>query len=524
MRHRLIGVETEYAISGLAGTKLGEPRGETVNRLMSAAAGRLRHLPGMHSSGMFLENGSRFYIDCGLHPELSTPECATPSDAVRYVLAGERILLDLAREIRGAASCLTEMVITKCNVDYSGARTTWGCHESYLHRADTSALPEQILPHLVSRIIYTGAGGFDSCSGKLTFQLSPRVPHMAYEVSPSSTQDRGIFHTKNEPLAGEGHNRLHLLCGESLCSHVAAYLKLGTTALVVALIEAGQRPGDAVRLESPLEAMRAFSGDPTCRAAAASAGGQPRRALEIQRHYLEQVERHVDCDFMPAWTGEVCAVWRRILDRLEQPESLCTTLDWAIKYALYSRHLEGRGQSWESLSRIEKPIWRTAGARQRRLDHLAALQRAAAQAGPAEPGAADARPQEPPLTPEQSAMQALCAELLEIDMRFGQLGERSVFGALDRAGALSHAAPGVEDIPRAVTEPPSVGRALLRGRCVHKYSSCDSRYTCDWEGVWDLRRHRVLDLSDPLAESERWVDLRNVEENEPGPPIFTHFF
>ena len=51
--------------------------------------------------------------------------------------------------------------LLRCNVDYSGVPSTWGCHESYMHRvANPVAVPPQIVPHLVSRIIYTGAGGF----------------------------------------------------------------------------------------------------------------------------------------------------------------------------------------------------------------------------------------------------------------------------------------------------------------------------------------------------------------------------
>ena len=120
-----------------------------------------------------------------------------------------------------------------------------------------------------------------SLSPGVEFILSPRVPHMVREVSNDSTGNRGIFHTKDESLCGKGYHRLHLLCGESLCSETATWLKVGTTALVVALIEAGLRPGDAVALQSPLEAMRSFASDTVCKAIVESASGKDLTAIMI---------------------------------------------------------------------------------------------------------------------------------------------------------------------------------------------------------------------------------------------------
>src|SRR5207249_4593714 len=126
-------------------------------------------------------------------------------------------------------------------------------HESYLHRGDPCVCPKQIVPHLASRLIYSGAGGFDPRSLGLDFSLSPRVSHLFNVKSSESTKDRGIFHTKDEPLSEKGFHRLHVICGESLSSRLASFLKVGTTALVVAMIEAGLQPGDDVELRSPID-------------------------------------------------------------------------------------------------------------------------------------------------------------------------------------------------------------------------------------------------------------------------------
>ena len=124
----LFGAETEYAVTAMrGGTALD--REEVLYAMMQAARQRLVHLHDLGSGGMFLENGSRLYIDCGMHPELATPECVDPWSVVRYIQAGNRVLADLAREVESGRPPGTEVMCFRCNVDYSGAHTTWGSHE-----------------------------------------------------------------------------------------------------------------------------------------------------------------------------------------------------------------------------------------------------------------------------------------------------------------------------------------------------------------------------------------------------------
>src|SRR5262249_19171785 len=147
---------------------------------------------------------------------------------------------------------VAQVVLARSNVCYA-TWNTWGCHESYGHRALPASLPPQIIPHLVSRITFTGAGGFNSLSPGLEFLLSPRVAHLDTAVSDYSTHSRGIFHTKDETLTTTGQHRLHIICGESLCSQTALWLKVGTTALVMALIDGGVKPGEGVQLPDPVQ-------------------------------------------------------------------------------------------------------------------------------------------------------------------------------------------------------------------------------------------------------------------------------
>jgi hypothetical protein len=511
MAEGLFGVETEYALTGL------DARGQPINRelvlrrLIALARARLPCIPDVTGRGLFLATGARFYIDVPDHPEFTTPECTTPWDVVRYVQAGERTLLHLASELVRRERRIAEVVILRSNVDYSGSGSTWGTHESYLHRSNPRALPAHVIPHLVSRIIYSGAGGFNSrFRHGIEFTLSPRVPHLEHSVSEQSTQSRGIFHTKDESLSSKGYHRLHILCGESLCSEHAAWLKVGTTALVLALIDGGATPGDAVHLQSPLSAMQAFASDPTCTAMVKASCGKELTALAIQRHYLAMVEARLDTRGMPPWARAVCQRWRATLDRLATaPESMATTLDWPIKLALFKRRAQQRGVAWESLRH-----WNHIAV------HLgAALSRSAHpdERPPVDvildehgPVADEVRR----LTPYAQAhglqwnhletFIQLRQELFEIDTRFGQLGDEGIFTALDGAGVLTHHVAGVAAIAQAMEHPPAVGRAHLRGRRVRELTGNDERYVCDWHGLWDHRGGRRLDLQDPFDASVEW--------------------
>lgn len=512
MADRMLGLETEYAFTAL-GHGGQSPDGETaLRRLLQLARSKLPHLPGMHSTGIALTNSSCIYMDTGSHIEVATAECLDPWDVVRYRVAGERILADLAQSLAAEDPRISEAAFFKCNVGYA-SRTTWGCHESHLHRGDPAVFSREIIPHLVSRIIYSGPGGWNPQSPGLEFMLSPRVVYLVKTVSANSTCDRGIFHTKDEPLCQEGYHRLHILCGESLCSETASWLKIGTTALVVAMIEAGLRPADGVELHCPLEAMRTFSRDPECKAVAGLARWQSTTALAIQRHYLAQAEAHADEPFMPPWAHEVCREWQAVLGRLEEgaPCSVATVLDWAIKLALYKDRVCRRGFSWEALAlwtRVMAALTRAlegTGHEHERLSLDFILSKGSPVASTVEG-----------LTPLMranglswdglEAFVTLREELFEADWRFGQLGQNGIFAALDRAAVLDHHLEGVDNIEDALVHPPAAGRAHLRGECVKRFAG-SGRYVCDWDRISDTEEGWVLDLSDPFETEERWQRL-----------------
>ncbi len=527
MAERLFGVETEYALAAMAGSR-GVERHVLLGRLFEQARLRLPHLPDRMGSGMFLENGGRFYADSGQHPEMATPECANPWDAVRYIQAGERMLETLLAPLVSGLPPNAEVMCFRTNVDYGGSKATWGCHESYLHHCDPAALPKQLIPHLVTRVIYTGAGGFSPLAEGVEYTLSPRASHIVKVISGDSTGNRGIFHTKDETLCGGRYHRLHVLCGESLCSETASWLKVGATALVVAMIDAGLDPGEGVVLAAPLEALRTTAADPTCQTRLKLAGGGSATALSVQSHYLAQAVAHQHDGFMPPWAPEVCHRWGSILEDLKQaPESVATALDWAIKLALYRRHGERRGipgGQWPFWNRVLAKL----NAALQETDYRGQVVGLDLVLGPASP-IPEAVARLTPALREQSlhwdglrAFLQLRRELFELDTRFGQLGERGVFQHLNRAGVLTHHVPGVDNIEHAIANPPAIGRARLRGEVVRRFAGHNGQYRCDWQSVWDQAQRRLLDLSDPFAAEEHWRELPPPEETPVDDDLLAH--
>jgi len=470
VKQPMFGIETEYAFTPFRedGTLLNRDR--FLQEFMAIGFRELPHLPDRSGAGMFLQNGARFYADCGEHPEYSTPECTHPWDLVRHVRAGDRILERLAGLLRRKGQ-VDDVVVLRSNVDHGGTGATWGSHESYLHEQDPTLFVDDMIPHLVSRIVYTGAGGFNSMRPHgLEFTLSPRVWHLEQSVSCESTHARGIYHTKKEALSSRTH-RLHLLCGESLCSDLATWLKVGTTALVVALIDGGIHPGQGLRLRDPLEAMRRYAADPMCRVVAPLGNGSAVTAVELQRRYLAVAEAHTGASFMPPFAEAVCAEWRAILDAIEKgPAAVSTKLDWAIKLAMYVAHAARKGYEWESL--------------------LAAM------------AARERREQ----SDDASTLTRLRFDFLDIDTRFGQLGERGIFSSLDRAGVLEHRVVGVDNIQDAVEYPPRSGRARVRGDRIRQLAGERGSYVGGWTGIWDYQGHRFLDLNDPFTAEAQWAD------------------
>lgn len=503
---RVFGLETEYAVAAVAANGSVWPTQDAGVALVESVAKVTPHLPDSVHSGIFLCNGSRLYLDCGAHPELAGPECQTPTDAVRYVRAGDLIVQRAAADVLQQHRSLADLRVFTSNVDYSGSGATWGTHESYAHRIDPDTVRRWLIPHLVTRIVFAGAGGFNPLSPGLEFTLSPRAHHLRHVVSGETTHERGIVNTRMEALSRRLH-RQHLICGERLQSDIALWLMVGTTALVVASAESGGSSG--IELSDPVRALGTVTRDVTCREPLPTLTGERVTALDVQRRLLHRVRAHLDRASTPAWAGEVCARWEEVLDRLAQgPPAVARMLDWGIKFAVYRDRVERRGVAWESL-----PVWSHVADR---LEHA----RRESPAPTPEPSGRVSRADRT-LRPAMHALTPMLrehgltwrhldrfldvrAEMLELDSRWGQLGDGGLFAQLERSGVVDHRVPGVDRFEEATLEPPNGGRAGVRGRRIRAFAATGTSATASWDHIIDYDLRRTLDLSDPLVETESW--------------------
>ena len=269
-------------------------------------------------SDRVLANGARLYNDHG-HPEYSTPECLTLPDLVAHDAAGERIVLECAR--RRTEEGGRQVRIYKNNSDYHGA--SYGTHEDYLMRRETPAseLIDALVPFLVTRQIYAGAGkvGIDGQRDG-GYQISQRADFVSVEASVDTLHNRPIFNTRDEPHASPADfRRVHVIVGDANMSQWATAMKVGATSLVLALLEDGWRPG--MRLTNPVAAIQHISHDTTLRWLVDVEGRGSMSAIEVQRLYLAEAKRRLSGASTNAdWA---LAEWEAVLDALEGRSPAC---------------------------------------------------------------------------------------------------------------------------------------------------------------------------------------------------------
>ena len=266
-----------------------------------------------------LNNGARFYVDHA-HPEYSTPECSNVFDLLRYEKAGERIL---NRSCAGANQLLPSghtIIIYKNNSDRKGS--SYGYHENYLldRRTPFQLLAEHLMPFLVTRQIYSGAGkvGSENGAAPVPYQISQRADFFETEMGLDTMVKRPIINTRDEPHANrDRYRRLHVIIGDANMSEYTTYLKVGTTLLVLEMIEEGFLPAP-LALRNPVRALRDVSHDLTCKLSLPMRNGTMMTAIDIQRCFWEAAHATlkptpIATPPIPAWSGSgapCSTVWR----------------------------------------------------------------------------------------------------------------------------------------------------------------------------------------------------------------------
>jgi proteasome accessory factor A len=472
---KVMGTETEYGIAAAGHADFNPVLSSSM--LISAFAGSLRKIrwdyedespmrdargfepqPGREMSdedlglaNVILPNGARYYVDHA-HPEYSTPECLTPRALVVHDKAGERIL---ARSLEVLATDMPQapsLSIYKNNSDGKG--NSYGTHENYLvDRATPFAdIVRDLTPFFVTRQIFTGAGkvGFEgNWDDRATagYQLTARADFFETEVGLETTLKRPIINTRDEPHADpEKYRRLHVIVGDANRCEVAQFLKVGTTAIMLKMIEDAFLPD--LSLASPVAAMHEVSRDRDLALELELVDGRRMSALQLQFEYLELARKYVDREDDTPENREVIERWEAVLTALQgDPMSLAAQLDWVAKLRLLEGYRERDGLGWGD------------------------------------------------------------AKLRAIDLQYHDVRpDRGLYDRLAATGKVERLTTD-EEIERAVMEPPEDTRAYFRGRCISRYP--DAIAAASWDSViMDAGRESLqrVPMREPLRGTRAHVE------------------
>lgn len=446
MKRRIFGLENEYGVTcTLEGQRRLSP--DEVARYLFR-----RVVSWGRSSNVFLANGARLYLDVGSHPEYATPECDNVYDVVVHDKAGERILEQL---LIGAEQRLIEegirgdIYLFKNNTDSAG--NSYGCHENFLtsRKDDIGAYSEVLIPFLVSRQIYAGAGKVLQTARGAMYCVSQRAEHIWEGVSSATTRSRPIINTRDEPHAdAEKYRRLHVIVGDSNMSEYTTFLKVGAASLMLRMLEEPNVVLRDMTLENPIRAIREISHDPTCRRRVRLANGREASALEIQSEYLERALRFADHHELDPLEKQALQMWEHCLTTIaDDPLKLDREVDWVIKYKLLEAYRERHDLSLA--------------------DPRVAL----------------------------------------IDLQYHDIHrQRSLFYRMQRRGLVERICDD-QDIATAVETPPQTTRARLRGEFIRRAKERRRDFTVDWVHLkLNDQAQRTVLCKDPFRSHDERVD------------------
>ena len=357
---------------------------------------------------LVLNNGARLYVDHA-HPEYSSPEVTNPLDAVLWDRAGDHVAVAAMRRI-ALTPGFSPVILYKNNTDNKSV--SYGSHENYLvpRSVPFSKLAEALIPFFVSRQVICGAGrvGIGPLHQESGFQISQRADFFENEIGLETTVRRPIINTRDEPHAvAEKYRRLHVIIGDANLNEVSNYLKVGTTALVLALIEHGPVP--IPTLEDPVGALRVISHDPTLTATVRLADGRSVTGLDLQEMYCAAALHAVE-DGADEQTRDVLDRWQSLLQTLRRdPMAAARQVDWITKLKVLEAYRARDGLDWS--------------------DPRCAL----------------------------------------IDLQYADLRpEKGIYQRLARRGDVERLVDPAQ-VARAAVEPPRDTRAYFRGRCISEY-------------------------------------------------------
>ena len=515
----LMGAEVEYSMSN--------SRVEHRSRLLHLHEWMLEAIRTEHhwlqdahtATGIYLDNGSRYYLDTGYHNEFSSPELTTPRQIAVYDRAAERILLRAKASVRARRGW--DIGITKNNVNFGlSDGAAWGQHEAYTCWIPLMAAAAPLIPHLVSRIPYAGSGCLSGHPHGMGFELSQRARHMTCVTGEQTTHARAIFCTrasKPRDTSTSGWTRTNLISKDSQRCSFGMYLSYGVTGLLFMILNEGHPIGGRMQLQDPVAAMRTFSLDPTLRVRVPLAQGGEATAIDIQRDYWSETRPYVESGHFPDWTSEVWEHWGTTLDRLEtNPFQLATRLDTYLKLAILDRQLQRASMSWSTLHRalrVLEELRRCAPEPWVR----AVLDGTHHRLGRKGQDLYDRLGL--PTTLRETGLDSLrfAVRLQALELNYHELG--GLFDQMSAAGQIDAVVATPEEIEHAVHNPPPGGRAKIRSECIAEYQG--EPWLCDWSYVVRHDKQEWVDLREPfsLTRKRRSSASRNRLFGRPRPPF-----
>jgi hypothetical protein len=494
----LMGAEVEYSMSSPhIQTRSG--RAQLHEWLLDAIRTEHRWLMDIRTpSGIYFDNGSRYYLDSGNHNEFSSPELSTPRQVAVYDRAAEQILLRAKAAVRERTKGV-DICVTKNNVNFSRPdQAAWGQHESYTCWIPLEKAAAQLIPHLVSRLPYAGAGYLSAHPDGMGFELSQRARHMTRATGVETTHDRAIFCTrvrKPSDRSQAGWTRTNLISKDSQRCSFSVYLCYGVTSLLFMVMNEGHQIGRKVQLKNSVSSMRAISLDPWLQTNVPLANGRHATAIDIQREYLREITPYVESGDFPDWTAEVLHHWSTTLDQLESnPQRLSNRLDAYVKLALFEHQLSRAGLSWgelcQSLQVLEQLRCIAPEAVIRALLHETANT----------------------LCDEHKALFSQLAKMNQskhirldhlrfavrlqaLELNYHELGGH--FDQMAATGLLDSAGVTPEVVDWAINNPPSGGRAEARSKTIAEFHG--QAWLSDWQFVVNRENEKWVDLRDPFT-------------------------
>jgi proteasome accessory factor A len=446
VQRRIFGIENEYGVTcTLRGQRRLSP--DEVARYLFR-----RVVSWGRSSNVFLQNGARLYLDVGSHPEYATPDCNSVYDLVVHDKAGERILEQLltsAEERLGDEGVHGDIYLFKNNTDSAG--NSYGCHENYCttRRDDFSSYAEVLIPFLVSRQIYAGAGKVLQTARGAMYCVSQRAEHIWEGVSSATTRSRPIINTRDEPHAdAERYRRLHVIVGDSNMSEYTNFLKVGAASLMLRMLEEPQVVLRDMTLENPIRAIREISHDTTCTRRVRLANGREVSALDIQTEYLNRAIRFAEHHELSPEEKQALDMWEHCLTAIEDdPLKLDKEIDWVIKHKLIEGYRERHGLSLSD------------------------------------------------------------ARVALVDLQYHDVNrERGLFYRMQKRGMVERIVTDAE-ISHAVENPPETTRARLRGEFIKRAKERKRDYTVDWVHLkLNDQAQRTVLCKDPFKSHDERVE------------------